>query len=61
MEVKMVILLILNLICMILCYSVAKSRKANKTFWLLAALLVGPFAVPFVFFSKPVVESEHVT
>ena len=50
----MVILFIVNLLCMLLCYYVAKSRNANKVFWVLAALLVGPLAIPFVFFSKPV-------
>jgi len=54
----MVILIIINLISMALCFYVAQSRKANKRFWLIASLLVGPFAIPFVFFSKPVVVSE---
>jgi hypothetical protein len=43
---------------MALCFYVAKSRKANKKYWLIVSLLVGPFAIPFVFFSKPVVVSQ---
>ncbi|MFT5299111.1 MAG: hypothetical protein ACI9YH_005163 [Colwellia sp.] len=54
----MVILIILNLISMAFCLYVANSRKANKTFWVLVALLVGPLAIPFVFFSKSVVDYE---
>lgn len=54
----MVVLLIITLISMALCYYVAKSRQANTIFWLLAALLVGPLAIPFVFFAKPVVKTE---
>jgi hypothetical protein len=55
----MQILLIINLISMVLCFYVARSRQANKVFWLLAAFLVGPLAIPFVFFSKPTVKSTH--
>jgi hypothetical protein len=54
----MVIFIILNLISIILCYYVAKYRKAKINFWVLAALVVGPFAIPFVFFSKPEANSE---
>jgi RsiW-degrading membrane proteinase PrsW (M82 family) len=50
----MVILFVISLISMVLCFYVAKYRHANKTLWVLAALLIGPLAVPFVFFSKPV-------
>ena len=54
----MVFLLIINLISMILCFFVAKQRKAKIRYWLLVSLLVGPLAIPFVFFSKPVDEHE---
>lgn len=56
-DVRMAILLIINIISMILCFYVAKHRKANKIFWLLAAFILGPLAIPFVFFSKPTVET----
>jgi hypothetical protein len=54
----MVVLLIINLISMILCFFVAKHRKAKILYWLFASLLVGPLAIPFVFFSKPVDDPE---
>jgi len=50
----MAILIIVNLISIILCYYIASYRKAKVIYWVLAALLVGPFAIPFVFLSKPV-------
>ncbi len=54
----MAILIIISIISIIPCYFVAKYRKADTTFWILAVLIVGPLAIPFVFFSKPVVQSE---
>jgi hypothetical protein len=54
----MVVLIIINLISMILCFFVAKHRKAKILYWLLVSLLVGPLAIPFVFLSKPVDEPE---
>jgi len=35
-----------------LCYSIAKSKKANVTLWVTMGLLFGPVALPFVFFAK---------
>lgn len=54
----MAFLLLINIISIIICYCVAKYRNARVRFWFIAALLVGPLAVPFVFFSKPVAKSE---
>ncbi len=54
----MAVLIIINLISIILCYYVAKHRKAKILFWVLVSLIVGPLAIPFVFFSKPVVAVE---
>lgn len=36
----------------VLIYAVAAQRNANKPFWLAMGLLLGPFALPFVFFTK---------
>ena len=58
MEGYMVILLVINLISMVLCYSIAKSRKTKILYWVVVAFLVGPLAIPFVFFSKPVAVTE---
>jgi ethanolamine transporter EutH len=54
----MAVLVVLSVISIILCYLVAKERRANTTFWVIAGLIVGPLAIPFVFFSKPVAKSE---
>ena len=37
----------------IACWLIARSRRADTQFWLLAGLLAGPLALPFVFFAKP--------
>jgi hypothetical protein len=36
-----------------LLYLIAAKRRADKKFWLAMGILFGPFALPFVFFSKP--------
>jgi ABC-type glycerol-3-phosphate transport system permease component len=36
------------------CYSIAKSRGAKVSFWIFMGAFFGPFAIPFVFFSKPI-------
>lgn len=46
-------LLMFSALCIYVCYSVAKSKKANVLFWVTMGLLFGPLAVPFVFFAKP--------
>ncbi len=46
-------LAIVTLCSTLVCYSVAKKRRANVPFWVVMAVLIGPFAVPFVFFAKP--------
>lgn len=40
-------------VSMIITYFIAKSRNADTVFWVVVAFVVGPFAIPFVFFSKP--------
>lgn len=47
------LLILLNLLSMAICYQIARSRKANRWYWLFAGLLFGPFAIPFVFFAGP--------
>jgi hypothetical protein len=48
----MIGLVIITLLSMLICYQVAKSRKANIPLWVIAGLLIGPFAIPFVFFAS---------
>ncbi|WP_157673875.1 hypothetical protein [Cognaticolwellia beringensis] len=50
-------LLVLNLLCIFVCYSVAKSKGANTSFWAIMGAILGPLAVPFVFFAKPAAKS----
>jgi len=38
----MTILIVVSVISIFLCHFVAKARKANTTFWLIAALIAGP-------------------
>lgn len=54
----MVIFLIISLLSIIFCVCVAKARNANTSFWLIASILFGPLAIPFVFLAKPVNKSE---
>ena len=55
-----IVLISLSLISMVICYLISKHRGASTLYWITAGLLVGPLAIPFVFFSKPKVdESDH--
>lgn len=49
----MIQLIALFAVSIAICFIVAKRRKANVGMWVAAAAVVGPLAVPFVFFSKP--------
>lgn len=46
------------LLSVAVCYAVAKSRSADTRFWSLLGLLLGPLAIPFVFFSRPKGDGE---
>ena len=46
-------LIALVMICTTVCYRVAKKRKADVRHWVMMGALLGPFAIPFVFFSRP--------
>jgi len=46
-------LIIVSLLSMLACYLIARSRNADRGFWILMGLLLGPLAIPFVFFAKP--------
>jgi len=50
----MIYLFLIYLASAAICYWIASTRSADPVFWaLLALLLLGPLAIPFVFFSKP--------
>ncbi|GLS82891.1 hypothetical protein [Paraferrimonas haliotis] len=48
----MIWVFVMTAVSMVICYQVAKARNASRRFWLIVSLLVGPLAIPFVFFSK---------
>jgi hypothetical protein len=45
-------LIIVSLLSMLVCYVIARSRSANRPYWVVMGLLLGPFAIPFAFFAK---------
>lgn len=47
------LLTIISLISMVVCYAIAKSRSADRVYWVLMGLLLGPLAIPFAFWAKP--------
>ena len=53
----MVALVILNVLSIFFCYYVAKYRGAKTLYWGIMGALLGPLAIPFVFFSKPEITS----
>lgn len=48
----MIELLVLVAVSALVCALVARKRGANVGLWLALGLLLGPLAVPFVFFAK---------
>ena len=49
----LIILIFLIILSIVVCYFVAKRRGADPIIWGVMGGIFGPFAVPFVFFSKP--------
>jgi predicted permease len=45
-------LIIVSLLSMLVCYLIARSRLANRPYWAVMGLLLGPLAIPFAFFAK---------
>lgn len=56
--VSLIVLALIVAICTGICYSIAKARGAKVSYWVLMGALFGPFAIPFVFFAKPVVRNS---
>jgi len=48
----LVAMLVVTILSILVCHTVAKKRGANPIFWAVMAAIFGPFAVPFVFLSK---------
>ena len=47
-----VIGILIALICMVVCHTVAKKRGANTVFWAIMGAFFGPLAIPFSFLPK---------
>jgi hypothetical protein len=47
------IIVLIALLSIAICRSIAKKRGANTLFWSIMGALFGPLAIPFVFLSKP--------
>jgi hypothetical protein len=50
---SIIVFLLIPIVCAVICYSVAKKRNAAIPFWVVMGAVFGPFALPFVFISKP--------
>jgi hypothetical protein len=48
----MVYLILISAFFGALLYYIAAKRGANKSFWLAMGIVLGPFALPFVFLAK---------
>ena len=48
-----VLLIVLATVSVVTCYLIARSRSADCRFWILMGLVLGPLAIPFVFFARP--------
>ena len=51
-------LVVLNIISIIICYQIAKTRGGNTRFWGWMGVLFGPFAIPFAFYCKAKTENK---
>lgn len=47
------VLLLINILCIALCYKIARQRHLNVAFWAVMGLLFGPLALPLLMFSMP--------
>lgn len=47
--------LISSILCGFICYFIARQRRANYVFWSVMGIALGPLAIPFSLFARPVV------
>ena len=45
--------IVLLLVSVVACHTIAKRRGANRVFWGVMGALFGPLAIPFAFLAKP--------
>ena len=53
------ILFVINLVCILLCYVIAKYKGAKTLKWLVWGAILGPLALPFVVFAQPEVKPDN--
>ena len=46
------LLIVVNVLSMVACHLIAKSRSGDRWYWTMAGLIFGPFAIPFAFFAR---------
>jgi 4-amino-4-deoxy-L-arabinose transferase-like glycosyltransferase len=46
-------LILITLLSSAVCYWIAKKRSADRVYWVVLGLLLGPLAIPFACFAKP--------
>lgn len=49
----------LSIFSAIVCYTMSRARDGHAPFWALMGAFFGPFAIPFVIFSKPKSRSSN--
>jgi hypothetical protein len=53
-EARLIYFIFLVTACSVVaCHVIARKRGLDLKFWIAAALLAGPFAIPFALFAKP--------
>tara|TARA_B110000977_G_scaffold189227_1_gene258417 strand:- start:941 stop:1117 length:177 start_codon:yes stop_codon:yes gene_type:complete len=53
------VLVVLNVLSIIICHQIAKTRRGNARLWAGLAVFFGPLVIPFAFFCKPKSNSEE--
>lgn len=48
----LILLLVASIVSAAVCYFIAKKRGADPFFWGTMGILLGPFAIPFVYLGK---------
>ncbi|WNC74100.1 hypothetical protein RGQ13_08955 [Thalassotalea psychrophila] len=56
-----IFLLVINVICIFVCYFFAKWRKVNPKYWAVMGAILGPLALPFILFAKVEKKSTNDT
>lgn len=52
-------LVLINLLCVVACHLIAKSRGVTPVFWGLMGAMFGPLALPFCLMAKPHQQNQN--